>query len=65
MLTGIKKETTIVVGDAVEHIDNLSSETHSIEYKLFDKVKLARPYCRKVINVLEINNINFKLIKPS
>lgn len=62
-MLGDKKETTIIVGDAIEHVDNLSPDTHSVEYKMFDKVKVSIPYSRKLINVLEINNINYKLIR--
>ena len=62
-MLGEKKETTLVVGDTIVHIDNLSPDTHSVEYKMFGKVKVSIPYSSKLINVLEINNIDYKLIK--
>lgn len=62
-MLGDKKETTIVIGDTFEHVDNLSPDTHSVEYKMFGKVKVSIPYSRKLINVLELNNISFKLIR--
>ena len=62
-MLGDKKETTIIVGNTIVHVDNLSSDTHSIEYLMFDKIKVSIPYSRKLVNVLEINKINFKLIR--
>lgn len=56
MLDG-KKETTTVIGD------NLSLDTYQVEYKMFGKIKVSIPYSSKLINVLKINNIDYKLIK--
>lgn len=62
-MLGEKKETTLVIGGTIVHIDNLSPSTHQVEYKLPGKVKVSIPYSSKLINVLEINNINYNLVR--